>query len=67
MGDWKAVRLGADAPIQLFELSKDIGEADNIAGGHPEIVKRVQAILQTARTPMRPQGEPSMPEGQRYR
>lgn len=67
MDDWKAVKLGADAPIELFDLGEDIGEANNIAGRHPDIVKRMQAILQTARTPMRPQGEPSMPEGQRYR
>ena len=42
MGQWKAVRLKVarhpDAPIQLFDLTKDIGETKNIAAANPEII-----------------------------
>lgn len=48
-GDWKAVRLdilkNPDAPIELYDLSKDIGEENNVANLHPDIVAQMAAIL----------------------
>jgi arylsulfatase A-like enzyme len=49
MGDWKAVRLAPNQPVQLYQLSKDPGEATNVAAAHPEIVARIEAHLRTAR------------------
>jgi arylsulfatase A-like enzyme len=66
-GDWKAVRLKSDAPLELYDLSKDIGEENNIADQHPEVVSKVEAYLKTCRIPPRPQIEPEMPEGRNYR
>ncbi len=49
VGNWKAVRVNLkqnpDAPIELYDLSKDIGEEHDIADKHPEIVSRLQAVL----------------------
>ena len=50
MGKWKGVRLRYDQPIELYDLSSDIGEKDNIAEKHPEIVKKIEGIMKTART-----------------
>ena len=53
MGDWKAVRLNLaknpDAPIQLYNLSKDIGETKDIAAQPPDVVKRIKPIFTSAR------------------
>jgi arylsulfatase A len=55
MGDWKAVRMNvmknADAPIELYDLSQDIGEVNDIAAQHPEIVEKMKAIFSEARVP----------------
>ena len=50
MGDWKAVSLGSDKPIELYDLKTDVGEMQDVAGKHPEIVKRIDDYLRTART-----------------
>jgi len=54
MGDWKGVRLNAkrnpDGPIELYDLKSDVGEQNNVAGVHPEIVKQIEAIM-ASRTP----------------
>jgi len=49
-GDWKAVRTGAGAPVELYDLKTDRGEATNVAVQHPDIVAQMQAIMQSART-----------------
>jgi len=67
MGNWKAVRPKPDAPLELYDLSKDIGEKDNVAAQHPEVVAKIEACLKTCRTEPRPQIEPDKPPGQRYR
>ncbi len=49
-GDWKAVRLGKDKPIELYDLSKDIGETNNVADEHPDVAARMEGYLKDART-----------------
>ena len=55
MGDWKGIRLKVkndpNAPIQLFDLKKDIGETNNIAANHPDIIRRFTKLFKTAHTP----------------
>ncbi len=55
MGNWKAVKYNVlknpKAPIELYDLTKDIGEKNNIAAQFPEIVSKMEAILKKARTP----------------
>ena len=52
MGDWKGVRYNAstnpNGPIELYNLSTDFSEKNNIASAHPEIVARIQEIMKTA-------------------
>lgn len=50
MGDWKAVRLQAGAPIELYNLKTDEGEQQNVAGQNAEIVAKIEDYLKTART-----------------
>jgi arylsulfatase A-like enzyme len=49
-GDWKAIRTKPGGPLELYDLSKDLGEKENIAGGHPDVVAKVEAYLKAART-----------------
>ncbi len=53
MGDWKAVRLAEDQSMELYNLQTDIGETQNIADQHPDIVARIGQYLKTARVPTR--------------
>jgi len=61
MGNWKGVRLDPKQPIELYDLKTDIGEKNNVAEKHPEIVAQIEDVLKTARTdskefPIRPAG-----------
>ncbi|MEE9603543.1 MAG: arylsulfatase [Thermoguttaceae bacterium] len=53
LGDWKAVRVNLKknphAPIELYNLKDDIGEENNVAAGHPEVVAKMKAIFEKAR------------------
>jgi arylsulfatase A-like enzyme len=50
MGNWKAVRLAPDKPLQLYNLKDDIGETHNVAAEHPDVVAKIEAYLKGART-----------------
>ena len=50
MGRWKAVRLKAGAPLELYDLQTDATEQREIAAANPEIVAKIEAYLKTART-----------------
>lgn len=50
MGDWKAVRKGFGSPLELYDLKNDLGEQNNVATKHPEVVKKIEDYLKTPRT-----------------
>ena len=50
-GKWKAVRQAHDAPIELYDLSEDIGEQNDIAADHPIIVDWFERFFEEERTP----------------
>jgi hypothetical protein len=49
-GGWSDPKPGSKAaqdlpPVQLYDLSKDIAEKNNLQARHPEIVTRLKALL----------------------
>ena len=43
---WKGYRInGLDGKIELYDLSTDIAEENDVASSHPEVVKRIAKIM----------------------
>ena len=55
MGNWKAVKRDFDkiprGATELYDLSEDIGETNDVASSNPEIVKKMEEIMKNAHTP----------------
>jgi arylsulfatase len=54
MGHWKAVRTNmaqGNRKLQLFDLSKDIGEQHDVSAEHPQRVQQMLQLMKAARTP----------------
>lgn len=51
MGNWKAFRSDPHGRLELYDLEKDPEEQTNVADSHPEQVKKMEKMLQRARTP----------------
>jgi len=52
-GNWKAVQLGMNKspqPIELYDLSSDLGEQNNVATEHSEVVTRLETLMDEAHT-----------------
>lgn len=49
-GDWKGIRPRLDAPLELYHLARDPGEARNVAADYPAVVKHLETLLKSART-----------------
>jgi arylsulfatase len=54
-GKWKAVRKGLfknpEAPVELYDLSEDIGETTDLAGDFPEVVTLLDSVMQAQHLP----------------
>lgn len=53
MGNWKAIRkdiFKGNMNIELYDLSSDITEENNIANDHPEIIRKVEQIMKNEHT-----------------
>ena len=66
MGKWKLIRTKQNIPFELYDLSKDIGEKNNLADSYPQIVKKMTAIAQRQHDEPVPQTEPPAPNGKRF-
>lgn len=49
-GDWKAVKNGPSAPIELYDLKTDLAESKNLAAEKPELVARAAELMKSCRT-----------------
>lgn len=47
-GDWKAVRNGPAAKIEIYDLHADAAEQHDLAGSRPELVEKALAIFKDA-------------------
>ena len=57
MGQWKAHHKGGEqAPWQLYDLSKDVGETTDVAAQTPDVLAQLKAFAAEAHRPM-PHGE----------
>ncbi len=61
VGNWKGIRPSADAPIQLYDISKDPGEENDVAKTNPDIVELLDGTMAKAVTP-----SPQYPIGVHY-
>jgi arylsulfatase A-like enzyme len=54
-GKWKGVRLNVhafpDASLELYDLSRDLGEKNDVAAQHPDIVEKIISIMGEAHVP----------------
>lgn len=48
--DWKGVRLVPKEPLELYDLSEDISEQNDVAEQHPEVAEKISAYLENAHT-----------------
>ena len=48
-GDWKGVRNGPSAAVELYDLRTDPGESTNVAARHPGVTSRAEALMAEAR------------------
>jgi len=51
LGDWKGLKLAIGAEWELYDLSQDPAEQNNIAGAHPDIVENMEKIAQKEHVP----------------
>ena len=50
-GDWKAVKNGPKAKIELYDLAKDPGEKNNLAADKPELVQQAVERMKAHHSP----------------
>jgi len=51
VGDWKGIRFGRGSKLELYNLKSDIGETKDLAAAHPDIVSRIEGIMENAVIP----------------
>jgi len=51
MGKWKGIRHGKESQIALYNIEQDIGEVNNMADKFPDIVQKIEEIMETAVIP----------------
>lgn len=50
LSNWKGIRHSPEEEIELYNLKDDLGESQNVAKKHPDLVAKIEKIMATART-----------------
>lgn len=50
-GKWKAVRHGRKGPLELYDLTVDPAEKNNVSAKRPDVVARIERYIQETHTP----------------
>lgn len=50
-GNWKAVKNGPNAAVELYDLAADAGEKNNLAASKPDVVAKAVELLKSNHTP----------------
>jgi len=66
-GDWKGIRPQRGAPLELYDLARDVSETRDVAAEHPDVVREIEAAMRAAWREPPPQVEPEKPAGRRFR
>lgn len=56
-GEWKAVSVKRNMPLELYRITADPNETTNLAAIYPDIVAEMDSLMRTAHTP-----SPNFPE-----
>jgi arylsulfatase A len=62
MGDWKGIRKGPGARMELYQLDRDVSETTDVAASHAKVVAQIGALMAEAHRDPPPQREPE-PDG----
>lgn len=49
-GKWKAIRTKWTSSLELYDLSTDLSEKNNVAAVHPDVIAQIEDYLKTARS-----------------
>jgi arylsulfatase A-like enzyme len=53
MGHWKAIKPAKNKPFELYNLSNDIQELNDLASKHPDVLAKMKKLAEQAHTPGR--------------
>ena len=54
MGQWKAIRKDireGNLQLELYNLEEDMGEQQNVASAHPDLIQEIEQIMKKEHTP----------------
>ncbi len=51
VANWKGIRHGIRSQVQLYNLAVDLGEENDLSAKHPDVVRQIEAIMETAVIP----------------
>ena len=54
-GEWKAVKNTPDSPVELYNLTSDISEQNNVAEEHPELASKMEQLMKSQHVTAPPQ------------